>query len=71
MIIALLNILLYAILIAIVLEIVWWTLSFFEITPPPKLKRLVYAFFGVVILIAIVSLLIGAGPSLPPLLHGH
>ncbi len=71
MIIALLNILLYAIAVVIVLEIVWWILSFFELNPPPKLRKLIYAFFGVVILIALVSLLLGSGPTLPPLLHSH
>lgn len=69
MIIALLNILLYAIAVVIVLEIVWWILSFFELNPPPKLRKLIYAFFGVVILIALVSLLLGSGPALPSLLH--
>lgn len=68
MIVALLNILLYAIAVVIVLEICWWILSFFEINPPPKLRKLIYAFFGVVILIALVSLLIGQGPTLPALL---
>lgn len=71
MIIALLNILLYAIAVVIVLEICWWILSFFEINPPPKLRKLIYAFFGVAILIALVSLLLGQGLTLPPLVRSH
>lgn len=71
MIIGILNIILYAILLLLAIELTWWILSWFQITPPPKIKQLVYAFCGVLILIALVSLMLGAGPTLPPLLRGR
>jgi hypothetical protein len=67
-IIGLLNILLYAILLIIVVEICFWILSFFQIAPPPKIKQLVYMFCGVLVLIMLVSLLAGSA-FLPPLIH--
>lgn len=78
-ILGLLNILLYAILLVIVLEVVFfiiaWALTLFEITPAPailmKIKKLCYAFCAVLVLIMFVSLLAGVGPVLPPLLHGR
>lgn len=68
MIIGILNIILYAIILLLAIEIVWWILGWFQIAPPPKIKQLIYAFCGVLILIALVSLLLGSGPVLPPLL---
>lgn len=67
LIISLLVILLYAILLVIVLELVFWLvtwiLGLFEIAaPPPKIKKLVYAFFGVLFLIWIVQALMAGTP---------
>jgi hypothetical protein len=68
-ILGLLNILLYAILLLIIVEIIFWIISLFEIAPAPKIKKLVYMFCGVLILIMLVTLLAGSGPVLPPLIR--
>lgn len=56
--IALLYILLYAVIGCIVIELIWWIITQF-FAPPPKIKQLLYALVGVVILIYLIQLLVG------------
>lgn len=67
MLVTLLFILLYAIVAVLILEVIFWIIGMF-IAVPPKIRQLVYAIVGVIFIIWIVQLLVGAGgivPSLP------
>lgn len=63
---AILYLLLYALLMVLVLELIFWIIGMF-IPIPPKVRQILYAIAGVILLIYLLQIVLGSGSILPPL----
>lgn len=59
--VSLLILVLYAIVCALVIEIVCWAIGLF-IAVPPKIKQLLYAIVGIILLIYVIQMLAAGTP---------